>query len=274
MGGIPLNKKDMKHKLAGVFVFISIFISLTSSPIFAVTPSQTPTPSVINQQMLFKQDVDNLNSKIEKLREDNAQQVISMAKSTIERADRIILWVTSLATLFGVAIAGFSFYVGGDLKRKLTELGGYVQKARKNAVLIEQIASTAKVKGDTLTKDIEDIKNIKKDIQESKGIAKDKIAKIDELVNKAQGTITEIQALNNSASLVSSATLSPSAGTIGNISQVNNMQWLELEKCANCGKTLLGNELFYPQTISALGNPMGISNQKLCMNCFNKQQGQ
>ncbi|MBI2315384.1 hypothetical protein HYU93_05020 [Candidatus Daviesbacteria bacterium] len=187
------------------FVCLSLLsIFFLANTIYSQSPQENTQAATSSS---IQSEINYLRNQVESIKKDNYDYSIKSAENAGLKADRLLNWLVGIATIFGVIIALVAFVVGGDLAAKLRELRLYVKAAKKNASLIETIAKEAGEKGEQLSKEIKELQDIKKNIDNSKSKSTEQEIKISELINKAQGTISEIQSLNNSATLISGTTI-------------------------------------------------------------------
>src|SRR3989344_2871485 len=250
----------MKTAIFVVFLTFSIF--LLPSPVWAQTPGtkQVPIPTTSPSPQI---NINDLNIKVDKLRDENYQNAITRADDAGKKADRLLNWIVGITTILGVVLALITFIIGGSFINSLRELRTHVNAARKNASLIAALSRKAEQKGQELQKEIA---AIKKKQEESKGKLQTQEKEIDSLINKAQGTISEITALKSSANFISNASYSPSAsypasfgGTIPMGSPSESVS-TSAEKCDTCHKPLDLLE-------SILGTTRAIAGKKICRTC-------
>lgn len=260
----------MKKKINYLFItliilFVSTFLYPKISYCTAASSSVVETDTFNASRSSLENDLDQLTTEIEKLKDENYKRAIAAAENAAGHADRLILWITGIATIYGLLLAFFSLIVGVDFTRKLKELEGHVKAAKKKAELIVGLSGRAQKKGNELNKLITEIKK-------TKGETSRQREKIDNLLNKAQGTINEIESLKTSASFISEA-----SGVSGNIVSFpatagNNGSIVNIaDICSECGKELSPLE----DIMGGFGLSSGAMKlgPKLCRGCSGKEMG-
>jgi len=224
-------------------------------------PYPTISPNTIQ---VAETSISELNLKVDKLRDENYQKAIKVADEAGEKADKLLNWIVSIATIFGVALAFITFVIGGSLINGLRELRAHVNAARKNALFVAALSKQAQEKGEELKKEMEEIK---KKQDESKGKIEAQGKEMDTLISKAQGTIADISALKNSANFISGASYPPYTGTapMGFPSYGNSSP--SVEKCDKCGKPIN-----YAEHMS-YNIPWFSVGETLCLNCWKEKYG-
>jgi len=247
--------------LLGILFFVP---SIASGQTPKIETSSTPIQTSSVNEVLRVNEVERLKNEMQKLRDENYQRAVDSAENAAIHADRLINWMTGFATIFALLIAGFSLFIGGDLTRKLRELGRHTESARKNALYIATLSKQAQKKGEELQNELE---GIKKKQEESKGKIQAQDKEINLLISKAQGTISDIGALRNSANFISGASYPPYTGTAPMGFPWYGSSSPSVEKCDRCGKPTN-----YVENMSN-NIPWFSVGEKLCLNCWKEKYG-
>lgn len=251
----------MKSIIIVLFLLFWAFL-FSSSAAFAQIVSMPAPTKIIETNKPVSMPIDQLNMKVEKLRDENYQKAIIAVEEAGKSADRLLNWVVGIATIFGVILALVALVVGGSLISSLRELRSHVNRAKKNALLVAALSKQAQEKGEELISEIEKLKKVQED---SKGKINEKAKEIDALISKAQGTIADIGALRTSSNYISNATYASNIGSadIGNLATIGG-----LERCDKCGKNLSTFEGLISDF--SIDSPIG---KKLCGSCRLKEVG-
>lgn len=201
--------------------------------------SPIPVKEVSSSATLTQDEMGILKAEIEKLRGENYQHAIKVAEQAGQKADRLLNWLVGLATFFGFIILIVTFTLGKNIFDLLNELRAHAKAAKKSAQVIEGLATKAQQKGEQLTAEISQIQSLKEELTHSKDKTKEQELKLTNLINQAQGTISDIQSLKNSATLVSGATLAyPPYGTVNVVEPIGPSTLDLTKKCKKCGTPL------------------------------------
>lgn len=226
-------------KLAALILFFTIFANLVTAarfqPVYALTASESAAPAD-----LYQSEIERIKDRVDKIRDEQYQHAIKVAEDSGHKADRLLNWLVGLATFFGFIILIVTFTIGKNIFDLLNELRAHAKAAKKSAQTIEGLATKAQQKGEQLVAEISAIKSLKKELTHSKDKTKEQELKLTDLLNQAQGTISEIQSLKSSAALVSGATLAyPPYGTV-NVVEPAGLFTVDhqTKKCKVCNNSL------------------------------------
>lgn len=246
-------------------LFLSVFLLLIFPPgkisqVYALTASESAVPAAPSTT-----EFDRLANRVDQLGNDQYQHAINVAEEAGQKADSILNWMASFATIFGFIILVITFTVGKNLYDSLKELRAHARAAKKSSQAIDNLAIEAQAKGEQLAMEVSEIQTLKKTLAGSNSKTQEKEQQLDKLLEQAQGTISDIQALKNSATMVSGATLSyPPVGTFtvaDGFGAVTGPRG-PMRKCIKCGNEL---PLSYQGSIGY--GYAGISNADICLYC-------
>lgn len=257
-----------KTKIYIVLCLLLIITAGLSYPkrLFADVVSQEISPQSQTENYLLD-EVKQLNTDIEDIKNENIRQTIDSANKSIEHADRLIEWTVRISVFAGVIIAVVSLFVGGDITRKWRALNKHFDQAKKNAETTAELAKSARQKGQELLKIGNELKSLQGDLHSSTQTISQKEKKVDDLINKVQTTINSINSLSGTANFISNATpygsVSPSLS-----SNIVDITSLDIQKCNNCGSPLSLLDL-----VNNDSNVLAIETgdrKNLCASCRNK----
>lgn len=268
--------KIIKKFILLSFLFFNLYIFLNTTILAQNTATTSSNISPDREEnILLRRE---LEDKINELRSENYQHAIKVAEDAGSKADRLLNWLVAFFTITGVTLTIATYLVGKDFSSKLKDLNKHLQDGKKNANLIAEIARKAENEGEKLKSIITEIDTTflqyKKELLESKKSKESDIKnlekKIEQLKASAEGTISDITMLKNSATILANPspyydTVSPSGGTI-NLFEPEGVAPVgagltEIHTCKNCGKFISDFET--PLTATA-------KNEKICEECKNK----
>jgi len=263
----------MKTTFTLLIVFSILFFFRTTT-LAADVVSATP---VIEKPLTQNPDsISKLETQIELIRNENYQQAIQSAQDAASKADRLLNWLVALFTFSAGGIAIIAFLVGKDLNSKLKELGTHVVAARKNAERISQITKQAERmdgKLKTTFKDLDEtLVQYRKEISSTKKVKETDLTelenKIETLKATAAGTVSQIEALKNSATFLSNATygLPITSGAVSltePLGATESLNDLTTSFCSRCYKPIASDT-------GSLG-VYHLGQQEFCDECESKQ---
>ncbi len=268
-----------------IILYLLLFFTI-GTPVMVIAAESvkksTPSPSVVVAQIspipTTNSEVQHLQDQVDKIRDENYQHAIKSAEQTGEKANNLINIVVGLATIFGFILTAASVIFGGNIFKLIRKLDAQVARAKKGADFIDKLSSEAKSIQSKLKQERTDLdKKLKElEILES-GKSKDrkdietikvKIAEIQKITAQAQGTFSELQALQNSARYVSGTTGSNiNLGDIGVSGDYGGYAGISLANrvCKYCGRSEQEFVNPYSGAVSVAEpiGPMGLSGPTL-----------
>lgn len=233
-------------KIVRISVPILIFITLMIISPAVFGAGLNPPDVRVSRSTEISQsngDLDKLRIEIEKLRDENYQNIIRASQAAISKTDSLIGEESLFATIFGVVLAvvtavlGLGFFsVRQDLREELRDLRSYVKKVEQNAEMVERLTSEARNQVEKiLPRIVNDYQNAKNKMQKllteaEKGVKnnvgdrkvdkelkewsqelsraiKDAQKRETELADRLLKTTNNIQAMNSQASALSGTTV-------------------------------------------------------------------
>lgn len=286
----------MKSKYGKVLLVLLLFFSfLFLSPrisfgVNSILPVQPVPQNITNEQF------NNLKSDVEKLRDENYQNVLETSQRTIDKVNQYSDRLTFLATVLGLFLTGFGVFFGinfyftkREFSEQLNEIKVYVDIAKQNANLVKKLAEETNKQSAIIFQGVKDYQKNKKEMSELLDKAKRtktmKVKEIDDALTRIQEkeselnqrmlqAVNNIQSMSSQASIISGSVSFPSAYNLGTIKSVSPYPSsiindyiakpepisFPAEKCSRCGNPISLSEGYVP-----------LSGEKLCPACKIKE---
>lgn len=253
-------------------IFLLFCLYFLGFPVQSFGQSEPPvTETIISETSPTPTQLDILENRIDKLRDENYQNTINSSRNTIDKADSLIGWVGLISTIGAIAFSlvsiGFTivaiiiavgiFSLRKELKEELHELRTHVSTTKKNAEEVRSFADQARKKVNEelpkLIKDMQDnqktwaefMLSAKSEKDEQKKEIAEKLQEFQEknnkLTNKVLQNLNNISALNSQATVASgyfpATFVQPYKGGAVSWNETMGIIVDEIEtKCSSCGK--------------------------------------